>query len=548
MLTLQQVVLSHETLDRQYPAGISPRASEGAWNAARLWMGQALLSASLFAYLNWVRGDTGSGGFRLLAAGLAAVPALLLSNAFLITATRFTSAQIRLHLQDDAFFYSLSATVGAFLVWRFLAFPDIPKRALILSGIACSCLLLCCALFPAAVGIFFGPNLVICIAACILLALSAFIQHARDRMGAGRSFGRALGRVLLGFAGPLLTIWFLIGLSQNTHVVRTFPSDDLSLQEYANWRLPVDHSLVFWYDQHKGQGDVVPMLLVESAGGGLRAAYWTTSVLTTLDAVEGFRDHLFVISSVSGGSLGATVYRAAMTARVNESAQGPLNLESMRKFYTHDFLGPLTAGWLFSDVASNLVPWNVFPDRAEALERSWEHAWREDWHNNLFGNEFRHLWPPAASTSDPVHPLPRSRWPHLVLNGASLVNGNVLETLAPAIVLDQMRQRNGVLFSKALAWRPDIAAYFHFGIGPVYLTDDRLRRDEPVPSLNWALSQRSMRQIDDYLSQCEHLQTRELEKLLHEPEKAAENTRIRIKRTSDRAARMTREQMGPLCR
>jgi hypothetical protein len=111
-------------------------STEGAWNAARLWMGQALLSASLFAYLNWVRGDTGSGGFRLLAAGLAAVPALLLCNTFLITATRFTSAQIRLHLQDDAFFYSLSATVGAFLAWRFLAFPDIPKRALILSGIA----------------------------------------------------------------------------------------------------------------------------------------------------------------------------------------------------------------------------------------------------------------------------------------------------------------------------------------------------------------------------------------------------------------------------
>jgi hypothetical protein len=122
------------------------------------------------------------------------------------------------------------------------------------------------------------------------------------------------------------------------------------------------------------------------------------------------------------------------------------------------------------------------------------------------------------------------------------------EALAPAIVLDQMRQRNGVLFSEALAGRQDIAAYFHFGIGPVYPTDDRLRRDEPVPSLNWTLSQRSMRQIDDYLSQCEHLQTRELEKLLHEPQKAAENTRIRIKRTSDRAARMTREQMGPICR
>src|SRR6185312_8443598 len=64
-----------------------------------------------------------------------------------------------------------------------------------------------------------------------------------------------------------------------------------------------------------------PVFIVASEGGGIRAAYWTALVLSTLqeqvpsipaqDASfqpQDFASHLFAISGISGGSVGATVF------------------------------------------------------------------------------------------------------------------------------------------------------------------------------------------------------------------------------------------------
>jgi hypothetical protein len=57
-----------------------------------------------------------------------------------------------------------------------------------------------------------------------------------------------------------------------------------------------------------------PLIIVATAGGGIRAAYWTTTVLGGLqEELAGdekkFNEMLYAISGVSGGSLGAAVYR-----------------------------------------------------------------------------------------------------------------------------------------------------------------------------------------------------------------------------------------------
>ncbi|MDO8501352.1 MAG: hypothetical protein Q7S20_05885 [Gemmatimonadaceae bacterium] len=54
-----------------------------------------------------------------------------------------------------------------------------------------------------------------------------------------------------------------------------------------------------------------PVILVAAAGGGLRAAYWTaTSLAAIQNRNHSFNRHVFAISGVSGGSLGAAVYAA----------------------------------------------------------------------------------------------------------------------------------------------------------------------------------------------------------------------------------------------
>jgi hypothetical protein len=69
------------------------------------------------------------------------------------------------------------------------------------------------------------------------------------------------------------------------------------------------------YDRVHGEGPV-PMLV---AGGGIRAAYWTATVLEQLEmelkGQGGVRPYLFAISGVSGGSVGAAAFEAALIRR-----------------------------------------------------------------------------------------------------------------------------------------------------------------------------------------------------------------------------------------
>ena len=83
-------------------------------------------------------------------------------------------------------------------------------------------------------------------------------------------------------------------------------------------RADIEQATLAWYDQAKfawdndpthHPGSPVPLLIVATAGGGIRAAYWTATVLETLreklakgDEKERLHHYLFAISSVSGGS------------------------------------------------------------------------------------------------------------------------------------------------------------------------------------------------------------------------------------------------------
>ncbi len=115
-----------------------------------------------------------------------------------------------------------------------------------------------------------------------------------------------------------------------------------------------------------------PVFVVSAAGGGIRAAYWTAVVLDTLRAEYGhrFTDHLYAISGVSGGSLGAVVYAADEV-----QGDGPSGTR-VRQALAEDFLAPTVATMLFPDLLQRFLPLAVFDDRALTLERSWERAWR----------------------------------------------------------------------------------------------------------------------------------------------------------------------------
>jgi hypothetical protein len=117
-----------------------------------------------------------------------------------------------------------------------------------------------------------------------------------------------------------------------------------------------------------------PVFIVVTEGGGIRAAYWTAAVLASLhDQLPNFSDHVFAISSVSGGSLGATTYA---TLLATPSLQGkPIRTDAMHAL-RGDSLGPTLAAALQPDFAQRFLPWPILPDRAAALEGAWEYGWR----------------------------------------------------------------------------------------------------------------------------------------------------------------------------
>ncbi len=226
---------------------------------------------------------------------------------------------------------------------------------------------------------------------------------------------------------PALTIlvaWAVVGnLLADNHAVRVIPNSQPVQTQFAK-------AVAKWHAAAKeayGRDDP-PLIIVSAAGGGLRAAYWTATVLGALqDQDPNFGKSVFAISGVSGGSLGAAVF-VTLLAEPRENLE---NLEVCptpgRRFecvanavLAQDFLAPAIAGLLFPDLIEKFVP--VIPngrDRAAALEKAWEHAWKEAGLSDDIwkGRSFTSLW---NGTNIAL--------PALLLNGVHVATGKRIVT------------------------------------------------------------------------------------------------------------------------
>jgi hypothetical protein len=146
-----------------------------------------------------------------------------------------------------------------------------------------------------------------------------------------------------------------------------------------------------------------PVYVVAAQGGGIYAAFHTATFLARIhDLCPELSDHLFAISSVSGGSLGAATYAAvaktiAAQAPAKPSASSasgacePLEQRwadrrapfkpghrerAVTDMLSSDFLSPLAAGTLFPDYTQRFLPFALPAfDRARWLDRAFEASW-----------------------------------------------------------------------------------------------------------------------------------------------------------------------------
>ncbi|MDI3338022.1 hypothetical protein QKW60_16560 [Defluviimonas aestuarii] len=161
-------------------------------------------------------------------------------------------------------------------------------------------------------------------------------------------------------------------------------------------RLSVDDAVDAWLAVNggtgptgaPGAGDTArPVIFVATAGGGLRAAYWTAVVMGELQKTcPGVERHVFSISGVSGGSVGAAVYATAlhngMAPPVSElcgaadASAGDIRGQILGTL-SDEFLGPTVAAMFYPDLVQRFIPWGFLPDRGGALADAWNVAWHK---------------------------------------------------------------------------------------------------------------------------------------------------------------------------
>lgn len=199
--------------------------------------------------------------------------------------------------------------------------------------------------------------------------------------------------------------------------------------EFARWFETRDD-----IDQYKEE---YPVYIVAAQGGGIYAAYETAIFLARMqDQCPAFRKHLFAISSVSGGSVGAATFASVLDALPAEESR--IACPSISRYFEkstvlskrsyesgivegyvrgilspkNDLLSPLVGATLFGDFSQRFIPYPFgFLDRARALEYAIEKAADGDKGQSLLSQEYMAHW-----SSD-------KHLPALILNATDAASG-----------------------------------------------------------------------------------------------------------------------------
>ena len=195
-------------------------------------------------------------------------------------------------------------------------------------------------------------------------------------------------------------------------------------------------------DQDKFQGQKrYPVYIVAAQGGGIYAADHVAEFLAGMqDLCPNFAHHVFAISGVSGGSVGATAFAGLtrelgnlkepmsanwMTCFPAHGGRPTLFVDTITEVFQKDLLSPLAASLFFPDFFQRFFPVPIERlDRARALEYAFEDAYARAINNSGLA---KRLARPAQTLAIPFHshwdPETYPHTPALVLNTTEVGSG-----------------------------------------------------------------------------------------------------------------------------
>ena len=267
--------------------------------------------------------------------------------------------------------------------------------------------------------------------AVVFLGLGSIIPVGTLLVSAARKNGFPV-------VGFMLLLAVVFSWSNDNHRVRIIEGEKSNTDSQS-----LEQSLDTWLAQ---RDSTKPMVLVATAGGGLRASYWTGVILGRFqDQIPDFNKQVFAMSGVSGGSVGVVFYNGALannldcpssnSGSVGRTSNKPCFEDNLLESIGQDYLAATATSMLYGDLIQRFLPVPVFSDRAAALEESWEVGFNKIYKNENCGldRSFTSFFKANACGSE--------QWlPRLLINGTYEESGRRLLTTSfkvePSTFLD----------------------------------------------------------------------------------------------------------------
>lgn len=360
-------------------------------------------------------------GARMLTAASVSGGLILLAVVTVLTLARTTGAAALAGLLARNRTSRMTAVAGLVLLIMFLGLPWLPAPA------------------------FVGAAQVVGAVPAMLFSVG-LVLYAIDAAFRATGYRKPLALAALAVA----VVGILFGDLATAHRVRTLgPVQKSPLPD-------VGSEFLRWLETRKDRDnyEYYPVFIVAAQGGGLYAAYHTARVLAVLqDECPAFAQHVFAISGVSGGSLGAAVFASAVKSISPEQTSEPCRepgssvqfLQYTDRFLNRDFLSPLGFLAVIPNIAQRIagLPRTLLEgaprgvrfamakrlrgiasyDRAVGLEYGFEEAWQDtERGSGKRANFFRTASTAAWSGEDAV--------PALIFNAARADTG-ITYSVAP---------------------------------------------------------------------------------------------------------------------
>jgi len=239
--------------------------------------------------------------------------------------------------------------------------------------------------FPAAVGFWMGSLAILSFGLSSMVPLGNWAIRYTERLtdpnfGSDKPNDKSERTAGFPVVTSLVMLALILSFFNDNHDIRS-----LSTTSHGP---SLDEAFNSWREQAAQSNGIKPIVIVATAGGGIRASFWTATVLGGLTDLEPkFRNSLFAISGVSGGSVGSVFYAAALKELASNcdslsgerARRGNSCYEGLiQNALSYDFLAPNLSSLLYSDLIQRFLPPLGFPDRQQALERGWEFAFERN--------------------------------------------------------------------------------------------------------------------------------------------------------------------------